>query len=123
MLFIPATGSTIQFRHQRWLLLLEQGAQRFGEERMVAIPGSGVIQRTDEEVFLEQGCELPLATRLSSNALAERPGESLQDAGPEQKALHLRWLPQQDFFTHIIQEKAMSHPRRPEHFCSIDVPA
>src|SRR6266567_3620155 len=110
MLFIPATGPMIELRHKRWLLLLQQGAQCFGEERMVAVPGSGVIQRTDEEVFLEQGCELPLATRLSSNALAERPSESLQDAGPEQKALHLRWLPHKDLFTHIIQEKAMSYP-------------
>src|SRR5215469_2701722 len=104
MLFIPATGSTIQFRHQRWLLLLEQGAQRFGEERMVAIPGVGVIECTDEEVFLEQGCELSLTIRLSSHALAERPGESLQDAGPEQKALHLRRLLQQDFLTYVVQE-------------------
>ena len=30
---------------------------------------------------------------------------------------------EQDFFTHIIQEKARGHTRRPEHFCSIGVPA
>ena len=123
MLFIPATGSTIQFRHQRWLLLLEEGAQRFGEERMVAIPGVGVIECTDKEICLEQACQLQLSIRLFGHALAERPGEPIQHACLEQKALHLRGLLEQDFFTHIIQEKARGHTRRPEHFCRIVVPA
>ena len=78
LLFIPAAGSTIQFRYQRWLLLLEQGAQRFGEERMVAIPGVGVIECTDKEICLEQACQLPLSTTLCGHALAKRPGEALQ---------------------------------------------
>ncbi len=90
VLFIPATGSTIQFRYKRWLLLLQLCAQRFGKERMVAVPGVSGIERTDEDIRLQQALQLQLSIRLFGHALAERPGEPIQHACLEQKALHLR---------------------------------
>src|SRR5260370_37064062 len=79
---------------------------------MVAIPGLCIIQHTHKEIRPQHCRKLHLSSRCSCDGIAEWPCHLRQDTCPQQKVLYLRSLLRQDFFTHIIEEKAVGEAPR-----------
>ena len=74
VLGVPAAGCPVQGRNPAGILGLEPGAQRVGEEVVVAIPVSLVVQWGQEEVVALQPLEQRLAVAAAGERVAQATG-------------------------------------------------
>ena len=87
----PATCPAVQRRDLAGLFIEQVRPQHIGEEMVVAIPATAVIQRDQEQVRPLQHHERRSAVRLTGDRIAQRPAQAVENRG--------------------LQEETAGHPR------------
>src|SRR3954470_15264240 len=90
VLGIPEAGTMVQNGYRIILRLLEPVAQGLTKECMIAIPLSLVIQRHHKYIGTLEPFQHLLAPGLLHDGITERGIETFEDAGGQQKGLHIR---------------------------------
>src|SRR3989442_5653491 len=78
VLFVPATGATMQLRDQRGGRLLQPLAQSLSKQVVIAIPAPFVVEGDEKHIGMLQEVEQGLAAVLCPHRIAQRGAEALQ---------------------------------------------
>ncbi|HEX6108661.1 MAG TPA: hypothetical protein VFZ02_04550, partial [Ktedonobacteraceae bacterium] len=108
MLLVPGTGATMQFRNEGGRRLVQTAPQQVGEQVVVAVPLSLVVEGGHKQVGPLEGLQHRLALLLSSDRVTERTREAFQNRGLQQKRLHRGGLPGEHFLGEVIQHEVMA---------------
>src|SRR3979411_1079282 len=102
MIGVPGAGGPVWVSESAGVLGLEPSAQRIGEEVVVAVPLSLVIEWGQEQVVALQLLEQLLAVAAAGESVAQAAGELLQDRGVEKKRAHCLGLVRQHLFEQVV---------------------
>ena len=112
VLLVPAARTQVQGRDQRGSSLLQPLAQGFGEQAVVAIPLSLLVEGHQEQVGPLQEVEHGLAPILLPHGITEWRAQSIQDAGLQQEILDIFTLTIQHLFQQVVHDIVMAATER-----------
>jgi len=88
IIFMPFTGSNMVFRNFFGILLLQSLTQKLNKEMVITVSTPFVIQGDKEQVGLFEIIQGLLAIILTSNCIAQRAVQSIENCCLKQKFLN-----------------------------------
>jgi len=82
---VPLTGPSVQLWSTLGFLVFEMRLQDVGEQVVIAIPTTLVVERNDEEVAPFQDAQHRLAVAPPGDGIAERAIQPVKDAGVQEE--------------------------------------
>ena len=82
---VPLTGPSVQLRSTLGLLVFEMSLQDVGEQVVIAVPATLIVERNDEEIPPLQGAQHRLAVASLGDSVTERAVHPFEDAGVQEK--------------------------------------
>jgi hypothetical protein len=86
----------------------QTGAQRIGEEVVVAVPPALVVEWDDEEVLALERLQHRLTVGATGQGVAEGAGHLIEHGGVEQERAYLVRLPVQDLLDEVVEDEPMT---------------
>ena len=86
----------------------QPGAQRVGEEVVVAVPPALVVERDDEQVLALEGLEHRLTVGAAGQRVAEAAGQLVEHGGVEQERAHLVRLAVQHLLDEVVEDEPVA---------------
>ena len=90
VLLVPGAGPAVQLGSLHRELVEETGLQHVGEEMVVAVPPTLVVQRHQEEVVAVEQLEHRPAVGPAGDGVAQGSGHPGEDGGPEEEVVGRR---------------------------------
>ena len=91
----------------------QPGAEDLGEERVIAVPASLVVERDDQEVRALELLEPRLAVGLAGDGLAQRTAQAVEDRGAQEELLGLARQAGEDLLDDVVEDVAVARPEPP----------
>src|SRR5215213_3786269 len=98
---VPLGGVEVKFTHVLWTFAIQTTTKKVGEEAMVTVPNSFVVESDDEEVLPLQSLQHFVSVVAPGEGIAERACEAIQDRGLWQECPHVIGLA----FEHLLGQK------------------
>ena len=107
-ILVPGGGSPVQLLDLVRMLPGQAAAERIGEEVMVAVPMTILIEGHDEKVGSFQPLELRLTTDVAGDRVAEGASETIEDRGLQEEMPRLHGLTLQHLLAEIVKDVTMA---------------
>ena len=105
---IPLTGRPMEGGSAIGLLRGQAGAERVGEELVVAVPLALTVERDDEQVGAVERLEHRAAVTPAGEGVAQRPGQVAQHRRVEEEAAHRLGLVAQDLLHEVVEDEPVA---------------
>ena len=90
----------------------ESGAQRLGEQVVVAVPGPVVVERYHEQVVALEGLEHRLPVGAARDRVAQRTGQLAEHRGVQQEPAEPVGQPTEHLLDQVVEDEAMAPGER-----------
>ena len=107
VLLVPRAGPAVQLGRLAGELVEEPGLQHVGEEVVVAVPPSLVVERHQEEVVAVERLQHRPAVGPARDGVGQRSGQPGQHGGPEEEVADLLGLPVHDLLDEVVDDVAV----------------
>ena len=108
LLEMPLRRAGVQLGNPVALGVAQLCAKQLGEQVVVAVPAPLVVEGGHKQVRPLERFQHRLALLLPCHHIAERPAETFQDRGVQQKLLHRGVLPCEYLFGEVVEHKAVT---------------
>ena len=100
----PAARPVMQDGHVVGLFVQQVRPKHVGEEMVIAIPTTAVIQRDQEQIRPLQPDESGRAVRLTGDRIAQRPAQTVEDRALQEKLSDILGLALQDLLNEVVHD-------------------
>ena len=104
---VPVTGTPMKLANAIRRFVDQPRAEHVGEQMVVSVPGSTIVERHDEQVGSLQLLESCLAAAAAGHRVAERPFETREDGRLQQKLADLVALAFEDLLDEVVDDEAV----------------
>ena len=91
----------------------QPGAEDLGEERVIPVPASLVVERDDQQVRALQLLEPRLAVGHAGDDLAQRAAQAVEDRGAQEELLGLARQAGENLLDDVVEDVAVARPEPP----------
>ena len=109
---VPPGGLPVQLRLPLGAPGAELGAERVGEQAVVAEPAALAVQRDHEDVLSLEGLEHGRTVVAAGEGVAQRAAELRQDGGVEQELRRLAGLAAQHLLEQVVEHEPVAAAER-----------
>src|SRR5829696_1721691 len=108
VVLVPTRGAEVQLSHEPRLFASEALAEKVGEEVMVAVPPTLIVERHHEEVLPLESLQHNLSVAATCQCVAQRSRHASQHRGREQEIPHDYRLARKDLIGQEVQHVAVA---------------
>ncbi|HZK48327.1 MAG TPA: hypothetical protein VFD74_01835 [Thermoleophilia bacterium] len=108
VLLVPLARPPVQSGQPIRLLLEHVCPQDIGEEVVIAIPATLVIEGNNEQVAALQALEHPWAMLLPGDGVAERTAQRVENGGLQQEVARALRLALKNLFDQVVQHETVA---------------
>ena len=112
MVGVPPAGGAVEVGHPVRLLGGQTSAEGVGEQVVVAVPATLVVEGDDEQVVALQRLEHRLPVGRTRERVAQRAGHLVQEGRLEHEAAHVLGLAAQHLLDQVVEDEAMAAGER-----------
>ena len=106
--FMPGRRPSVQHRDVARLEHHQPRPQDLGEQRVIAVPATLVVEGHDEQVGALQLLQSRLTIRPARHRIAERSAQAIEDGGAQEELLGLGRQSGKDLLDDVVEDEAMA---------------
>ncbi len=101
---VPLTGPSVQLQSKLGLLVFEMSLQDVGEQVVIAVPATLIVERNDEGIPSFQGVQHRLAVASLGDSVTERAAHPIEDAGVQEERPDVGGEALQDLLDQVVDD-------------------
>jgi len=108
----PSAGRGVQLADPVGMPGRQTGTQSVGEEVVVAVPATLVVERDDEQILTLKDLQHRLTVAATGQGVAQAAGQLVEHGRVEQEPAHLVRLPVQNFLYEVVENEPVAPGER-----------